>query len=161
MTFIWGQFCKRNLSHQSLKLAWKITYLKFHSNLPGVNVLNKGLTVTATTNINTTIKSVNSIIKITRSSLQLRVPSPDLQTYVSVTWRAREGTHTIVPVLAARTRFLSLAQSKLRLCSANHRAGYFSNLACDWLSIVWAFCLSYMPGNFDQTNTYAFAEHIL
>ena len=36
-------------------------------------------------------------------------------------------------------RFLSLARSKLRLCSANHRAGYFSNLACDWLSIVWAY----------------------
>ena len=35
--------------------------------------------------------------------------------------------------------FLSLAWSKLRLCSANHRAGYFSNLACDWLSIVWAY----------------------
>ena len=35
--------------------------------------------------------------------------------------------------------FLSLAQSKLRLCLANHRAGYFSNLACDWLSIVWAY----------------------
>ena len=28
-------------------------------------------------------------------------------------------------------RFLSLARSKLRLCLANHRAGYFSNLACD------------------------------
>ena len=38
-----------------------------------------------------------------------------------------------------RARFLSLARSKLRLCSANHRAGYFSNLACDWLSIVWAY----------------------
>ena len=36
-------------------------------------------------------------------------------------------------------RFLSLAWSKLRLCSANHRAGYFSNLACDWLSIVRAY----------------------
>ena len=35
--------------------------------------------------------------------------------------------------------FLSLALTKLRLCSANHRAGYFSNLACDWLSIVWAY----------------------
>ena len=35
--------------------------------------------------------------------------------------------------------FLSLAWSKLRLCSANHRAGYFSNLACDWLNIVWAY----------------------
>ena len=38
-----------------------------------------------------------------------------------------------------RARFLSLAWSKLRLCLANHRAGYFSNLTCDWLSIVWAY----------------------
>ena len=39
----------------------------------------------------------------------------------------------------SRARFLSLAPSELRLCSANHRPGYFSNLACDWLSIVWAY----------------------
>ena len=39
-----------------------------------------------------------------------------------------------------RARFLSLAQSELGLCSANHRAlSNFSNLACDWLSIVWAY----------------------
>ena len=35
--------------------------------------------------------------------------------------------------------FLSPTQSKLRLYSANHRAGYFHNLACDWLSIVLAY----------------------
>ena len=35
--------------------------------------------------------------------------------------------------------YLSLAQSKLRQCLANHRAGYFSNLVCDWLSMVWAY----------------------
>ena len=35
--------------------------------------------------------------------------------------------------------FLSLTLSKLRLSLANHRAGYVSNLACDWLSIVWAY----------------------
>ena len=29
--------------------------------------------------------------------------------------------------------------SNLRLCSANHREDYFSNLACDWLCIVWAY----------------------
>ena len=39
--------------------------------------------------------------------------------------------------LGTKSRFLSFAPSKFRLCSANHRAGYFSNLACDWLSIVW------------------------
>ena len=42
--------------------------------------------------------------------------------------------------LMTRARFLSPARSKLRLCSANHRAGYFSYLACDhWWSIVWAY----------------------
>ena len=35
--------------------------------------------------------------------------------------------------------FLSLARSKPRLCSANHRTGYFSNLDCDWLSIDWVY----------------------
>ena len=39
----------------------------------------------------------------------------------------------------AWARFLSLARSKLRLCSAIHRAGYFSNLAWDWPSIVWVY----------------------
>ena len=38
-----------------------------------------------------------------------------------------------------RARFLSLAQSKLRLCSANHRPCYWSNLPCDWPSTAWAY----------------------
>ena len=52
--------------------------------------------------------------------------------------------------------FLSLARSKLRLCSANHRAGYFSNLACDWLSIVWAYSEQETengPGSFYQSHS--------
>ena len=36
--------------------------------------------------------------------------------------------------------FLSLTGSKLRLCLANQRTGYLSNLACDYLGIVWACC---------------------
>ena len=44
-----------------------------------------------------------------------------------------------MPHAVTRAHFISLARSKLRLCSANHRAGYFSNLACNWLSIVWAY----------------------
>ena len=39
----------------------------------------------------------------------------------------------------AWARFLSLSWSKLRMCSAKHRVGYFSNLVFDWLSIVWAY----------------------
>ena len=39
----------------------------------------------------------------------------------------------------AKARILFLARSKIRLCSANHRAGYFSNLTCDWLSVLWAY----------------------
>ena len=38
-----------------------------------------------------------------------------------------------------RARFLSLARSKLRLCSANHRPGYWSNLPCDWPNTAWAY----------------------
>ena len=34
---------------------------------------------------------------------------------------------------------LLLSSAQLRLCSPNHKAGYYSNLACDWLSIVWAY----------------------
>ena len=34
--------------------------------------------------------------------------------------------------------FLSLARSKLKLCSANHWAGYFSNLSVTWPVIGWA-----------------------
>ena len=42
-------------------------------------------------------------------------------------------------IFSTRARFLSLAQSKLRLCSANHRPGYWCNLPCDWPSTVWAY----------------------
>ena len=45
--------------------------------------------------------------------------------------------HAAVAMIWAR--FLSLARSKLRLCSAIHRAGHFINLACDWMSTVWAY----------------------
>ena len=31
------------------------------------------------------------------------------------------------------------ASTKLRLCSANHRSGYWSNLPCDWPSTAWAY----------------------
>ena len=37
------------------------------------------------------------------------------------------------------TCFLSLARSELRLCSANHRPGYWSNLPCGWPSTAWAY----------------------
>ena len=35
--------------------------------------------------------------------------------------------------------FCLLLKSKLRLCSANHRPGYWSNLPCDWPSTAWAY----------------------
>ena len=63
--------------------------------------------------------------------------SPD-QSYFSSTNQCYVSDQCHISA-AAWARFLTLAQSKLRLCSANHRAGYFSNLACDWLSIVWAY----------------------
>ena len=56
-----------------------------------------------------------------------------------VAWKDTSHVRFIGTFILTRARFLSLTWSKLRLCSANHRAGYFSNLACDWLSIVWAY----------------------
>ena len=43
----------------------------------------------------------------------------------------------LVSLLYNRAHFLSLAQSKFRLCSVNHRPCYWSNLACDWPSTAW------------------------
>ena len=48
-------------------------------------------------------------------------------------WGARSSS------AETRARFLSLAPSKLRLCLANHRPGYWCNLACDWQSTAWAY----------------------
>ena len=39
VTFILGQFHKRCLNHQSLKISFKLTCLKLHSNVPGANEL--------------------------------------------------------------------------------------------------------------------------
>ena len=49
------------------------------------------------------------------------------------------GSPIICLALMIRASFLLLARSKPRLCLANHRAGYLSNLACDWLSIALAY----------------------
>ena len=59
------------------------------------------------------------------------------------------GGHVVVPkpvkwcyrddLRYTRGRFLSLARSKLRLCSANHRSGYWNNPPCHWPSTAWAY----------------------
>ena len=52
-----------------------------------------------------------------------------------------DNTHITryLAVVCSRARFLSLARGRLRLCSANHRPGHWSNLSCDWPSIAWAY----------------------
>ena len=49
------------------------------------------------------------------------------------------GEGAVKLIIQLRACFLSLAQSKLRLYSANHRPGYWSNLPCDWPSTAWAY----------------------
>ena len=66
------------------------------------------------------------------------VSRPSFPSFHSTWWQGRLWSHCH-KWRRIRARFLSLARSKLRLCSANHRAGYFSNLACDCMSIVWAY----------------------
>ena len=53
-----------------------------------------------------------------------------------ITWRHQA---TLSQQAITSARFLSLTRSKLRLCSANHRPGYWSNLPCDWPSTAWAY----------------------
>ena len=50
-----------------------------------------------------------------------------------------ENAACIMWAILIKAYFLSLAWSKLRLCSANHRPGYWSNLAYDWPSTAWAY----------------------
>ena len=45
----------------------------------------------------------------------------------------------VFPVKFPRWAPQDFIEHKLSLCSANHRTGYFNNLACDWLSIFWAY----------------------
>ena len=54
-------------------------------------------------------------------------------------WCNRMNLLSALWILMTWARFLSLARSKLRLCSANHRTGYWSNLSCDWPSTAWAY----------------------
>ena len=71
----------------------------------------------------------------------------DLDSISAVAWRRHGDKPLSEPctnpfhwrICSTMACFLFLARSNLRLCSANHRPGYFSNLDCDWLSIVWAY----------------------
>ena len=61
--------------------------------------------------------------------------------HTRVTWKylGIMGPEWLDKCNKTRVRFLSLARSKLRLCLANHRPDYWSNLSCDWPSIAWAY----------------------
>ena len=58
-----------------------------------------------------------------------------LNGYILTIWR--KGTIWARSDLETGARFLSLARGEPGLCSADHGAGYFSNLACGWLGIDW------------------------
>ena len=47
--------------------------------------------------------------------------------------------HHAMALQRFRTCQPALAQSELRLCSANHRPGCRSNLPCDWPSTAWTY----------------------
>ena len=53
----------------------------------------------------------------------------------------REDQRLIIVWVISRSGpvFCLFAWSKLRLCSANHRPGYWSNLPCDWPNTAWAY----------------------
>ena len=81
--------------------------------------------------------------------LELIIARVNIGRKTSNFWVITEPSDALVPssictsiraiVIKSRARFLSHARSKLRLCSANHRPGYLSNLPCDWPSTAWAY----------------------
>ena len=97
------------------------------------------------------------IITQTTSYKPLIIPTPrwhkfytffPIQFHTHIQDLLQSEDSSLCPVALPGSVFcLLLGLSKLRLCSVNHRAGYFSNLACDWLSIVWTY-----SGLYRQTN---------
>ena len=70
-------------------------------------------------------------------------------------WGHQELRDSLIKVI--RARFLSLPRSKLRLCSTNHRPGYWSNLPSDWLSTTWAYSeheIENGPWNSQRSSSY-------
>ena len=69
-------------------------------------------------------------------------PHNSLYKNISAETLRRHGTHCCVSpsfsdtVLSYSYSYRPTCCRHTRLCSANHRAGYISNLACDWLSIL-------------------------
>ena len=61
--------------------------------------------------------------------------------WLNISYHIKYGNCSTMLCLSNKIRahFLSLARSKLRLCSANHRSGYWSNLPCDWPSRAWVY----------------------
>ena len=60
-TCLWGQFHKKNLSHQSLFFLYLENYLKFYLNLPGTNELKTGTNVTWRCTQHTHTKAITQI----------------------------------------------------------------------------------------------------
>ena len=49
------------------------------------------------------------------------------------------ATYKILSSTRTWALFLYLARNQIRLCSVNHRPGYWSNLPCDWPSTAWTY----------------------
>ena len=82
------------------------------------------------------VKTPNCRQPQTRSTNESVHPDQTKQVTVFIGRRHLLSTPTL---RLTRARFLSLTGSKLRLCSANHRPGYWSNLPCYWPNTAWAY----------------------
>ena len=76
------------------------------------------------------------------NTLELRLSFTNLLIWSSDCWGKK---FSIIATLCSEAMWLGpvfclfSARSKLRLCSTNHRPGYWSNLPCDWLSTAWVY----------------------
>ena len=79
-----------------------------------------------------------------RKQFQLTVPSQyfDMERNAKLIYfhvKVNLAWHFLISHTSNTIYSIILTRSKLSLCSANHRPGYWSNLACDWPSTVWAY----------------------
>ena len=84
------------------------------------------------------VNECRKLINVTKSTFISRVCFSTADICMKCTQKT-PSTHNLGAHDRHGSDFGLLFRVSLRLCSVKHRAGYFSNLVCDWLSIVWAY----------------------
>ena len=87
----------------------------------------------------TTERNNSLVFRLTSNFMSPRTWGIFYKRYSSRELKSCKINVALKQTILIRTCFLSLARSKLRLCSTNHRPRYWSNLPSDWPSTAWTY----------------------